>query len=188
MKTTDGIVEDRRYLPKTKEICSASHRNSSYYRKREDPQRKCFESGDHRTTENLGLSSIHTIFVREHNRIAGALAEVNQHWSDNRLFYETRRIMIAVYQHIMYDQYVASIIGKKDTEKFELFPVKYSKYYYGYDPTVDPSIYNEFSTAAMRWGHSTINNQFARHASDNSQIDAVLTFSSINFNVDEAYR
>jgi len=42
---------------------------------------ECFESGDSRTSENLGLSGIHSLFIREHNRIAQQLALINSAWN-----------------------------------------------------------------------------------------------------------
>lgn len=33
-----------------------------------DPKNKDFLAGDHRTSENMGLASIITMFFREHNR------------------------------------------------------------------------------------------------------------------------
>ena len=50
-----------------------------------------FTSGDERAVENPGLASIHTIFVREHNRIASLLNAMQPELSDEEVFQMTRR-------------------------------------------------------------------------------------------------
>ena len=50
-----------------------------------------FTAGDVRARENPGLSSLHTIFVREHNRIATALNAIGSQYSDEDLYQITRR-------------------------------------------------------------------------------------------------
>ena len=57
-----------------------------------------FVAGDVRATENPGLSSLHTVFVREHNRIAGALAALDATLSDEELYQRTRRYCYIVEQ------------------------------------------------------------------------------------------
>lgn len=42
--------------------------------------------GDKRVNEQLVLTTLHTIFMREHNKIAHALAEINSHWGDEKLY------------------------------------------------------------------------------------------------------
>jgi hypothetical protein len=51
----------------------------------------CFLSGDIRTNQNTILLTVQTIWLREHNRVAKALAEFNPYWSDEKLFQEARR-------------------------------------------------------------------------------------------------
>ena len=115
----------------------------------------CFRAGDGRVNENPMLSVVHTVFMREHNRVAAALASLNPAWSDEKVFQETKRVVTAEYQHIVYNEWLPSIVGKRYMNLFGLYP-RASGYSADYDPTIDPRITNEFSTAAFRFGHSLI--------------------------------
>jgi peroxidase len=97
---------------------------------------KCFAAGEGRTNENLGLSSLHGLFLREHNRIATALAGINPSWGDERLFFEARRILIAINQHIVYSEWLPNIIGWSTAGAFDLVPSNTNKYFTGYNPNV----------------------------------------------------
>ncbi|KAG8226506.1 hypothetical protein J437_LFUL019366, partial [Ladona fulva] len=70
----------------------------------------CYESGDFRVNQNLGLVVFQTIFLREHNRIAKELYEMHPEWSDETLFQEARRISIAQYLHITYNEFLPAVI------------------------------------------------------------------------------
>lgn len=48
--------------------------------------------------ENIALTSIHTLFMREHNRLARALNRINPHWDSETLYQEARKIMGAYTQ------------------------------------------------------------------------------------------
>ena len=50
-----------------------------------------FAAGDVRAIENPGLSSMHTIFVREHNRIAKSLNSLGVSKDDEELYQMARR-------------------------------------------------------------------------------------------------
>jgi peroxidase len=97
---------------------------------------QCFGAGEGRTNENLGLVSLHTLFLREHNRIARSLSNLNRHWDDNRLYFETRRIIIGIYQNIIYKEWLPSVIGWKTAGIFDLLPQTSDTYYKGYDQNV----------------------------------------------------
>lgn len=68
---------------------------------RQDPQGErveCFSAGDSRVNEGLPLTTLHTLWLREHNRIAEALKNINGHWSPETIYQETRKIIGALHQ------------------------------------------------------------------------------------------
>ena len=86
---------DRSYLPfNTEGKCTLDKK----------PGKACFEAGDARVNQNLLLVSMQTLWLREHNRVAKHLFNLNPTWSDEKLFQEARRIVIAEYQHIIYNE------------------------------------------------------------------------------------
>ncbi|XP_028417594.1 eosinophil peroxidase-like [Dendronephthya gigantea] len=110
--------------------------------------RGCFLAGDSRTNEQLVLTSMHTLFVREHNRIARALGRLNPGWDGEKIYQETRKIVGAVLQKITYQDFLPIIIGNTLPR------------YRGYNPNVNPDLLNAFSTAAFRFGHTLIRPTF----------------------------
>ena len=76
-----------------------------------------------RANEQFNLIVMHTVWMREHNRIADALSAANPNLSDEQLFQETRRIVIAEYQHIIYNEWLPLIVGKNMMDTFGLWPL-----------------------------------------------------------------
>lgn len=54
---------------------------------------------------------MHTLWVREHNRIADNLYTVAPNQTDEFYYQHARRIVIAEMQHIIYTEYLPVIIG-----------------------------------------------------------------------------
>jgi len=76
-------------------------------------KKDCFFAGDFRVNEQLNLIVLHTLFMREHNRIATELARINPRWSDDKIYQEARKINVAEYQHILFKEWLPIIIGKR---------------------------------------------------------------------------
>ncbi|XP_067656392.1 myeloperoxidase-like [Haliotis asinina] len=130
-----------------------------------DSPNYCFLAGDHRVNENPTLQSIHTIFMREHNRIARRLKQLNCHWGDERIFQEARKIVGAIMQAITYGEYLPIVLGKDQMTKYGLALGSGFAYANIYNTTTDASIRSAFATAAFRMGHSMIRsflNSFGR--------------------------
>ena len=119
-------------------------------------------TGDSRANEHHGLTVMHTLWMREHNRIAQLLEDQHPNWNDEKLYRETRRIVIAEYQHIIYNEWLVLILGEQYMINFGLYPLSagHSKMYL--DEGFDPRITNEFATAAFRFGHSLIPSSFKK--------------------------
>ncbi|MCA9014014.1 MAG: peroxidase family protein [Planctomycetaceae bacterium] len=110
-----------------------------------------FLAGDIRANENVALTSMHTIWVREHNRIASELAAENPDLTDEELYQQARQIVIGELQAITFNEFLPALFGAGVVSE-----------YMGYDPTVDPSIANEFSNAAYRFGHTMLSSELLR--------------------------
>ncbi len=124
------------------------------------PTQNLFVTGDVRGNENVELTALQTLFVRNHNQIAGELQKEHPHWTDEQLYQEARKLNIAEYQTIIYTQYLPDLLGPSAMSK-----------YAGYKPNVDASISTEFSTVAFRFGHSLLSGGIERH--NNNGQDAV---------------
>ncbi|XP_016066188.1 PREDICTED: lactoperoxidase isoform X2 [Miniopterus natalensis] len=107
----------------------------------------CFQGGDSRTSEHTLLSSSHTLFVREHNRLAGELKRLNPQWDGEKLYQEARKILGAFMQIITFRDYLPILLG---VEMQKWIPP-----YRGYNESVDPRISNVF-TFAFRFGHMEV--------------------------------
>jgi hypothetical protein len=104
-----------------------------------------FLAGDIRANEQLGLTAMHTLFVREHNRLALLIKKKNPGYSGKQIYHLARALVGAEMQVITYNEFLPALLGDG-----------YLRPYKGYKKNVDPSIANVFSTAAYRFGHSTL--------------------------------
>ncbi|QQP40350.1 Isolate Cr1 peroxinectin mRNA, partial [Caligus rogercresseyi] len=116
---------------------------------------ECFLAGDSRVNEQMGLAVVHTLWVRLHNKIAHALCDLNPHWKDEKAFQETKRIVVAIWQHVVYNEWLPVLLGPKIMDTFGLWTLR-KGFSHDYRTDFDPRITNAFAAAAFRVGHTMI--------------------------------
>jgi len=104
-----------------------------------------FVAGDFRANEQPGLTALHTLFVREHNRICEELMAQGI-VGDEQIYQLARKKVGALIQAITYQEFLPAL-------GITLNP------YYGYIHFTRPDILTEFSTAAFRIGHTMVTEQ-----------------------------
>jgi peroxidase len=130
-----------------------------------------FLAGDVRANENIELTSMQTLFMREHNYWAGKIAAANPKLTDEQIYQQARSIVIAEIQSITYNQWLPALLGNNALPKYQ-----------GYDPTVNPDIANEFSTAAFRLGHSLINDDVEFFGNNGTAVRDEVSLKDAFFN------
>ena len=114
-------------------------------------------AGDVRANENIALTSLHTLFAREHNRIVASLPSS---LSAEERFQIARRVVGAEIQYITYTQFLPALGVRLDP-------------YHGYDSTVNPGLSNEFAVVGYR-AHSMIHGEFDTTVPAGTYSDAQL--------------
>uniref|UniRef100_A0A1I7VHT5 Chorion peroxidase n=1 Tax=Loa loa TaxID=7209 RepID=A0A1I7VHT5_LOALO len=93
---------------------------------------RCFLSGGEFTNLFPTQTALHTIWLRQHNNIAKQLKSINIDWDDEKLFQESRRIVIAQIQHITYNEFLPIIVGKNKLRQYGI-KLQYNDYDSDYD-------------------------------------------------------
>jgi hypothetical protein len=138
-----------------------------------------FAAGDVRANENVELTALQTLFVRNHNRIATQLAQLDPtkfgftSWTDENLYQEARKLKIAEEQSITYNEYLPAVLGPNAMPAYQ-----------GYNPNVDASIATEFSTVAFRFGHSLLSGEIGRQDNNGQDITGDPTGAPLDLATD----
>ncbi len=153
-----------------------------------------FLSGDVRANEQAGLLATHSLFMREHNRIADdlknrldngevtlidkrdtAIADPDNGVDDEGdfIFESARKVVGAQMQRITYQEWLPLILGEEALEDYN-----------GYDDTVNAGIATEFSTAAFRFGHTMLSPDLLR-VNNNRKVVESLSLRDSFFNPQE---
>lgn len=115
-----------------------------------------FVTGDGRANENVMLSSIHTIWARNHNFWVDELREATGgSWTEQEYFEAARIMNVAEYQRVVFTEFAAAIAGPLGDDDDGVFDPEHG--FEEYDAAVDASISVEFAQAVYRFGHSMLN-------------------------------
>lgn len=118
----------------------------------------CFLAGDVRVNEQTHLTVLHTLYIREHNRMAKILGNLNLDWNDEKIYQEVRHITAAGVQHVLVTEFLPLLLGNKHMKEYGVQSTNE-----GYDPTVTTSTGTAFAAAAFRYGHSMIQGMVRRY-------------------------
>lgn len=118
---------------------------------------KWFIAGDIRANENPLLTSMHTLFMREHNRMCNLYLDKNPTWTDEEIYQKARKYIGGLMQAIIYEEWLPTLGVKIDP-------------YTQYNAKLEVGIMNIFSAAAYRYGHTVINSTLVRMDNDGNTI------------------
>jgi hypothetical protein len=117
-----------------------------------------YVAGDVRANEQVGLTAVHTLFMREHNRLADEIAAANPLWDDEQIYQRARKLVGAEIQVITYNEFLPALLGSHSPSISS-----------AYDPNLDATVLNEFSTALFRVGHTMLSPRLMRMQNDGSE-------------------
>lgn len=110
-----------------------------------------FLAGDVRCNEQVALTAMHTLFMREHNHHAVLIRAEYPNMTGDEIYERARAIVAAELQVITYNEFLPMLLGPNALPD-----------YTGYDPMVDAGISNVFATAAYRVGHTLLSSPLMR--------------------------
>ena len=131
------------------EINGATDMNAPKMDMQHLPSNRVFVTGDTRANENVLLITMHTIFIREHNRLCDELKGKYPNASDEQLYQKARKIIGGFMQRITFDEWLPAL-------GIRLEPYK------GYKSDINPNILNVFSSAAFKFGYTLQSHKILR--------------------------
>lgn len=105
----------------------------------------CYQSGDSRVNVNPYVTTLYTLFLRSHNRLARHFRKLQPTWTDDQLFTIARQTNTAIYQKIVYEEWLNVVLGVVDTAAINANDSIC---------TTDDAVTNEFATAGIRFYYS----------------------------------
>jgi peroxidase len=137
------------------------------------PEDQLFAAGDIRSNENVALTSLQTVFLREHNRLVDRIEVLQPTLSPEQTYQLARKLVGAEIQIVTYKEFLPAIMGDYAPKAED----------YVYDSTGPATITNAFAHAAYRFGHSMLSSSLLLADSSGPVGQLTLTESFANPNL-----
>lgn len=123
--------------------------------------------------------------MREHNRIARELSQLNPHWNDEETFEESRKIVAAQVQHITFNEFLPYVLGEETIDRYGL-RLSTEGFFNQYNMNIDASIENAVANAVFAFHFTTIPSRMERYSKDLNMVGSIKMTDSF-FNPSEMY-
>lgn len=130
------------------------------------PGEELLLAGDVRANEQCALTAAHTLFLREHNRLAAEIAgedfageDLADPEIDEEIYQRARKFVGALVQAITYQEFLPAVLGPNALPSYQ-----------GYDPSIDSSLSQEFANGAFRVGHTMVTSELLRFDADGNPL------------------
>lgn len=137
----------------TGELNGATDSNAPEMDVNDPTDKRWFVAGDVRANENVMLTAMHTLFVREHNRMCDEIKQEFPGWTDEQIYQRARKMISGMIQSITYNEWLPAMGVTLDP-------------YSGFRDDINPGVTNVFSAAAFRFGHTLLSQDLLRMQDD----------------------
>ena len=133
-------------------------------------------AGDGRANENFALTSIHTIWARNHNFHADNLVAQGFDGTPEEIFQAAKMLNESDYQRVVFQEFADKLLGGLRHPDGDAANHGWD----GYDADVDARISHEFAGAAYRFGHSLISGTITVMGQDGTPMEVPLFDAFLN--------
>ncbi|QYX56459.1 hypothetical protein K1T73_15610 [Roseovarius sp. SCSIO 43702] len=133
-------------------------------------------AGDGRANENFALTSVHTIWARNHNFHVENLLQQGFEGTDEEVFQAAKMLNESDYQRVVFQEFADKLLGGLRNPDGSTDNHGWG----GYNPDVDARISHEFGAAAYRFGHSLVSQTVRLEGPDGTPIDVPLFDAFLN--------
>jgi peroxidase len=113
------------------------------------------------------------VWIKFHNLVVDEFSKLYPNLSADAKFYEARKFVIGIYQHIFYSEVLPLLVSAKAIARYRLASKKPC-----YDHNIDPSVTAEFTASTARYFHTFIQNSYVINFKNGTKADILLR----NFN------